>query len=53
MSVPIDLSGDMMLRFGDNLLKLQQMVSKMTLEGLGVQEEKIRSHLGSLTHTLR
>lgn len=35
------------------MLKLQQIVSKMTLEGLGVPEEKITSHLGSLTHTLR
>jgi hypothetical protein len=42
-----------MLRFGNNLLKLQQIVSKMTLEGLGVPEEKITSHPGSLTHTLR
>jgi hypothetical protein len=47
------MSSDMMLRFGNNLLKLQQIVSKMTLEGLGVPEEKITSHLGSLTHTLR
>ncbi|KAL6623038.1 hypothetical protein ACP70R_032917 [Stipagrostis hirtigluma subsp. patula] len=45
---------DMVAPFAKNLLKLQQTVEKMTLEGLGVGEENIRSHLCSCSsYTLR
>ncbi|KAG0537647.1 hypothetical protein BDA96_03G166600 [Sorghum bicolor] len=42
-----------MLRFANNLLQLDQTLQRMTLEGLGVREDTIRSHLRSLTHSLR
>ena len=42
-----------MLRYAKNLLQLEQTLQRMTLEGLGVPEDTIRSHLRSLTHTLR
>ncbi|KAF8660506.1 hypothetical protein HU200_057657 [Digitaria exilis] len=44
---------DITLPFAKNLLKLEQTVHRMAMEGLGVQEENIGSHLCSLTHTLR
>ncbi|TVU00332.1 hypothetical protein EJB05_54260, partial [Eragrostis curvula] len=36
-----------------NMLKLREMVGRLTLEGLGVREDSIAAHLGSLTHGVR
>lgn len=50
---PVGRSSGIMLRFANNLLQLDQTLQRMTLEGLGVREDTIRSHLRSLTHSLR
>ncbi|XP_062193080.1 probable inactive 2-oxoglutarate-dependent dioxygenase AOP2 [Phragmites australis] len=39
--------------FAKNMLKLEQMVETMTLEGLGVRGESINAHLGLLTQGFR
>ncbi|TVU00327.1 hypothetical protein EJB05_54255, partial [Eragrostis curvula] len=44
---------DTVVSFAKNMLKLREMVGTLTLEGLGVREESIAAHLGSLTHGVR
>ncbi|GJN03492.1 hypothetical protein PR202_ga20945 [Eleusine coracana subsp. coracana] len=39
--------------FGKNMLKLEEMVETLTLEGLGVRAENIGAHLSQLTHGFR
>ncbi|KAF8697451.1 hypothetical protein HU200_036052 [Digitaria exilis] len=44
---------DTIVTFATNMLKLERMVEKLTLEGLGVRDESIGDHLASLTHGVR
>ncbi|RLN15581.1 Gibberellin 3-beta-dioxygenase 1 [Panicum miliaceum] len=46
-------SSDTVISFVSNLLKLEHTVEKMTLDGLGVQEENIAAHRHTLTYSLR
>jgi isopenicillin N synthase-like dioxygenase len=43
----------MIVSFAKNMLKLEETVETMTLEGLGVRGQSIGAHLGQLTHGLR
>jgi isopenicillin N synthase-like dioxygenase len=47
------MSSDTIVSAAKNMLELLQTVEKMILEGLGVQEEHIDAHLGTLTHAIR
>ncbi|CAO2201751.1 unnamed protein product [Urochloa humidicola] len=42
-----------MVSFGKTMLKLQETVEVLTLEGLGVRAESVRAHLGMLCHGVR
>ncbi|CAM0878494.1 unnamed protein product [Alopecurus aequalis] len=44
---------DTVVSVGKIMLELQRTVERMILEGLGVKEERINAHLGTLTHGLR
>jgi hypothetical protein len=43
----------MIVSFAKNMLKLEETVETLTLEGLGVRGESIGAHLGQLTHGFR
>lgn len=44
---------DTIVTLATNMLKLERMVEKLTLEGLCVRDKSIDDHLASLTHGVR
>ncbi|RLM69034.1 hypothetical protein C2845_PM17G10330 [Panicum miliaceum] len=44
---------DTVVEFVKNMMKLEETVERLILEGLGAREESIASHLGSLSHLVR
>jgi isopenicillin N synthase-like dioxygenase len=49
----VSTASETIVSVAKNMLKLEEMVETLTLEGLGVRAESIRAHLGQLTHGLR